>query len=237
MNRIVNIEKAIAKIPDNKKAWEDVCDILMDSYDSETIFENESRTIQKGIAGTEEYLKNVYPSAIRLADVIHTMQTVPVYIIMRTMEDGTYMPAMVENEGEDEGCVLASFSKEDAETISCEIDSEGTILRIARVPFFILIDGLFGYFPDIINPSIALCDMRENGDEKSSWPIVTREDVMSLLLDATKTLRYDYAYDVYSMMKTSMENDTQPVETVPLTQQEPLFPFRVLNGSKKPPVS
>lgn len=218
--RLSIISNSVANIPENKKAWQNVCDIL-----ATTNFIHEERT--KYCPNTERYLQDILPDAIKFSDVVHTMETVPVYILMKDSDDNKVIIVTISSP-EDDVCIPVMFTEEDAKNTIKEIDGlEAKDTIIVKIPFFVLIDGQFGFIPEDDAPDIILFN-----DDGMPMPRMNRYDVMLMMLDSTFALRSNYARDVY-LSEASAFNAQNGKNLV--NAQSPMSGMAIRN--KKLPVS
>lgn len=217
------IAEAIKDVPDNVKAWEQVCDLI------QKIFKIKTDTVNQ-CQSSSEYIRNVYCRAYNIEQVIHVMATVPVYLIVRNFNIDTQMILTIFNEDQTTPYIPVFFSEKQARKELEYVDIPKEFVGIVRIPFFMLIDGTFGFFPDVGKaPRAALFDDREG----KAIIYFDRFQIMSMLLDSTKTLRSRFETDigirVIPQKPVQMEDDSDqgPFES-------PMSPF---HGIKKPPVS
>lgn len=221
-------EKTVSQYPDNKKAWERACDLLieLDGIPARSIDYCESPM---------EYFTKIYPAAVKASEIIHTMSTVPVYVLVEdNPQAGGETLVTVSQEGVVvfENVLPVFFSREDAEKAlreGFEGSTEG--MRIVRIPFMLLIDKDFGIFGDNAGQylEMLLCYFKKG----KPWVRINKWRIIMMLLDACRALRSYYDYDILSFferieqmnaeMLQNAEQHSQYVEWAP--------------GKGKPPVS
>ena len=225
MNReeLNRISEAIKDIPDDVKAWEQTCDFLYE------LTMKQKQRIMMDCQTSSEYVRNIYPVAHKLAQVIHVMATVPVHLLVRTVSEKEQVLITLYDNEDPTPYLPIFFSKSQAEAEVKYIDREkGEIVDVIRVPFLMLIDNHFGFFSD--TPNVPLLTLFETRKDKPAI-FLTKFDVMAMLVDSTRTLRsqvcFDFGPQIVPNTKPNAGQETQ-------MPNQPMPPF---GGRKKPPVS
>lgn len=187
MGLLDKIEEAVMSLADDSRKWMQACDILESTPPIDHI-------IAKTCPSVEVYIKDVGLAAIRLATVIHTIETVPVYIIAK--QTGMNILVMcVSAEGTDREQIPVFFSRSDAERAYRKEfgNMDEQEFRIFRIPFLVLVDDRYGIVPDTANMDFLLWDPREEKIPMS----LSKFMVMTILMDSTYALRHTFAEDVF----------------------------------------
>lgn len=193
MSRISALEKHVSQYPDNKEAWERVCDLLKEPHLIETQDVDDCEA-------AKDYLTNIYPVAVRAAEIVHVMSTVPIYILIRKTEQAD-MRVIIGKEDPEEGeknLLPIFFSQEIAEKAQRDIaKATEDDIQCARIPFMLLVDDELGVFKDSQKHlyQMVLCDLREG---KALMRIDTKEVIM-LIFTASRALRSYYDIDLFDM--------------------------------------
>lgn len=233
------MENAIKNRPDNPDAWYAVCDALRDDKALLTVD-------MEAANNPAEYFQSIFPYAVKMADIIHTFETVPVYILVKNVTDlesgcieqGDDVPESlthqkslvitIKNELIPDTGVQIFFSKEDAQRGCREFQRIiGGEVGYTRVPFFSVIDSVFGVFPDGVDIGYLLTDYRKG----KKYITINRSTIMSLMLYSTYSLRSSFGYDVFvseSYIRAEEERNSVLPATIPR--------LTVIRGGK-PPVS
>lgn len=187
MNILDKIEEAIKPLSDNRMAWLRACDIL-------TSMNPVNDMLAVSCPSIDAYIKDVYLPATQIAQVVHTMETVPVYIVAAEAEDGKPVIMSIPTDRGDMNTAVF-FSRRDAQEMcdSATQQSNSLEFRAVRIPFLILVDDKNTFLSDSSQRNILLCDPRQEKEIVS----LSKFDVMSMILDASHTLRCDFASDVY----------------------------------------
>lgn len=236
---IEQMKNTIKKRPDNPDAWYAVCDALRDDKTLMTV-DMESAT------NPGEFFQSIFPYAMKMADIVHTFETVPVYVLVKSVNslgpDDTVhdnndvmhstsqksMVITIRNEMIPDLGVQVFFSEEDAKK-GCEEFRRivGGEVVYTRVPFFMIVDGSFGIFPDGVDIVYLLTDNRKG----KKYITISRSTIMSLMLYSTYSLRSSFGYDVFiseSNIRAEEERNAVTPAAIPR--------LRVVRGGK-PPVS
>lgn len=187
MDILDKIEAAIKPLSDNRMAWLRVCDIL-------TSMNPVNDVLATNCPSVDAYIKSVYLPSMQIAQVIHTMETVPVYIVVAKAEDGKLIILSVPTDRGDMNTAVFFSRKEAQEMCDKAVQqSNGLEFRTVRIPFLILVDDRNTFLSESAQLTILLCDPRPEKEVVS----LSKYDVMSMILDASHTLRCDFASDVY----------------------------------------
>lgn len=76
---IEQMKNTIKKRPDNPDAWYAVCDALRDDKTLMTV-DMESAT------NPGEFFQSIFPYAMKMADIVYTFETVPVYVLVKSVK-------------------------------------------------------------------------------------------------------------------------------------------------------
>lgn len=206
LDKFKKLEDAVREYPDNKAAWERACD-MMDGLKKIRRSDVDRRD------GGRDFYSNIYPQAVRAAEIIHVMSTVPVYILIQSdHEKGQDVLAAVRDKNGN-SILPVFFDKASTDFLKGEIEKlSGDSVRPARIPFMFLIDKEYGAFDDESDdaPKIALCDTREG----RPWLFFNKSDVMACMLDASRALRSHYDLDLVDDYLKVMAKDFETQQSM-----------------------
>lgn len=231
ISKLRDFEKIVSQYPDNKEAWERVCDTCEKSVDVW------AKDIQNS-KSAQEYYSNVYPTAVNAAEIIHVMSTVPVYVLVQkdNWRNSDVLVAIT-NGITMETAIPVFFTREDAEKVRQEIvQADDDCVWSVRIPFMPLIDQEFGLFPDEEGkyPLMALCDFREG----KPWVVTDKHRIMLLMLSACRALRSYYDMDILTMAENALKKKGIPQEEWDAEDEEWDTEDEEWGaGGNKPPVS